>query len=297
MDNKAQITGLNVVSQVLMALVVAAFLFGLVGTVASTTSLERDFISRDLSLLTLTLTSAPGNVFFTYFPKKISESSFSYSFNVQKSSVSDFVPQRESWMGVPVGAKTEYFYADNLVFLTSPTDLENPDQLQFLNNNYQLQIQERVSEIDLNAHKFPWVSTRRDSLKDVSFSFVSDDSAKSFADYVILSINKMAGKTVAHFAFDVSKSDVIMNFEVTDSHKDSVFIFINVHNNAWVNRKLASLIANNLFARGVKSVILPIDTPSPHMTLDIELGADVAKSSSQDIKESVFDAIVRYFSK
>ena len=188
-----------------------------------------------------------------------------------------------------------------LAFSGLSTNFQKPDKIEFENNDYNLIITKDDITTTLRKQKFPYETTQ-DSITDkkiIIFPKAVESNENILASLLLSSISRYVN--AAEIRETVSQTsqeqiDMIIRIQQADKDPDTVKIMIPANDKFIVkNRKLASLIQNNVIENQLKALVIPIQKTYPDTVIvEIEAGKNIVQNQ---IADAIAASIQSYYTK
>lgn len=256
-----------IVFQLLMIASIFALLMMYVSSLREQTLFTKVALSRDLAFVVNSVYSAPGNLEYTYYATELNLSQFDYKFDNQNVNI------------LEGDLPTIYPFGEDTLFSESIFRIiTNPKTIQFQNIGYNFLIQEQT-EAKPNLFKYPYVQTSDLNWENKKIAvgfYEANDLAKSIARELGVSPEGISR---------IANQDALIISEIDKSIDKTLRIEIPINSKfAKHNRKLGSIIMNNILERGNIEKVLII--PSKIIGLDeSDIGILIRKSEDIPIGE------------
>jgi len=124
-------------------------LFHYVRSVERDTLFDKIYLSKDIALLTNTVYSSPGNLFYTYSSNKLNLSFFDFSFEDNLVTIEEH----------PKGNELSFPYATDLSFESKLPYMETPEKIEFAKTNNKVSVKDSLT-YNLNQLSCPDIKIR-----------------------------------------------------------------------------------------------------------------------------------------
>ncbi|MBW2966385.1 hypothetical protein KY342_04750 [Candidatus Woesearchaeota archaeon] len=241
---KSQHELMFIVFQLLMIAAIFALLMLYVNSLREQTLFTKIALSRDLAFVVDTVYAAPGNLEYTYYATELNLSEFDYKFEKQNVNV------------LEKDLPTLYPFGEDRLFLESRfMTIKNPKTIQFQNIGYKF-LAEEQTEAKPNLFKYPYIDTfdLNWANKKIAVGFYNENNlAKSIAREL---------GVVPEGVARITNADILIIAEIDNKTSKTLRIEIPI-NSKFIkqNRKLASIIMNNVLERGntERALIVPLE--------------------------------------
>jgi len=309
MFKKAQHELWFIIFQMVLISMIFVVLMSYVNNLSKSTFYEKDFLSKDLALVTDTLFLVPGNIEYRYALDWVTPN-FEYRIHNSRVVVVEEIDDKIT--------TTSFSYGEDQFFKILSSDLkvdsQGPLYISFENSNYQFWIGKEKT--DMKRIKYPFVKTKAElSSKKIHFAsgIVNDPrtgklfiEGGSFSDEIILSLGMSSTKSViqvsaAKKVFDrVARqdADLIVIFNSNKEDPKSLRIYIPTNpDSIKQSRKLASLLMNSFLSneKFTDLVIIPVESEIKKPAIYLLIGEEILKESTVDIHSVIAEGIREYY--
>ena len=291
--------------QIILITATAVVLMTYINKLSKSTFYEKDFLTKDLALLTGTILASPGNIYYTYDLKEATPN-FTFIFNNQEAIIQELIAGRQ--------ATTKFPYAGNKLLKISTLPMEKPKKIMIENSGNLLTIKEELTS-NPKKLKYPYVKTEG-NLAEKKISLLSGilnnpttgeayTEENSFAEAIKIRLRAQATSMTKPI---LAEAAVDKRFSLAqEGEANLVILFNNNTKNSFIiyipsnpdiikqNRKLASLVINNIEKEKIKPIIIPIESDIQIPSINLDIDNKILKEYIVDINTAVAKAVEEYY--